>query len=103
MNKGKILKDVLEILWVPFLAFDIFLFYDDSIMDLWYAASLWSVFFAAALLVYFHRQYRACARLRLGGVIEAAFVAFATMFYVVNFVLLGLFLYIADASNNLLI
>jgi len=101
MEKKKLLKGVLELLWVPFLAFDVFLFYDDSTMDLWFAASLWAVFLAASLFIYFYRQHRACECVRLGGLVEAMFVSFAAMFYTVNFFLLALFLWIMNADSTL--
>ena len=102
ITKWIIFEDSLFILFYPFLAFDIFLFYDDTAV-LGTAAALWLFFFFIALVFYFYDRIKTGGKVMLSQLAEILFFSFEVLFFVGNFFLAGMFLMIMYAGNPYLI
>ena len=103
ITKWIIFEDSLFILFYPFLAFDIFLFYDEGCGIIRPIATAWLIFFAIALVCYVHDRMK-CRRIpALKEIVEIAFFSFEVLFFAGNFFLAGMFLMIMYAGNPYLI
>lgn len=103
ITKWIIFEDSLFVLFYPFLAFDIFLFYDEGAGIIRPIVTIWLVLFAVALVCYACDRMK-CRRLpSFKELAEIAFFSFEVMFFAGNFFLGGMFLMIMYAGNPYLI
>jgi hypothetical protein len=100
ITKWIIFKDSLFVLFYPFLAFDIFLFYDDGANDFLLVGALWLFLFLIALVFYVIQKRRTREPMTAGRVGELFFLAFEVLFFVGNAFLVGLFAYIVLSNHH---
>jgi hypothetical protein len=103
ISKWIIFKDSLFLLFYPFLAFDVFLFYDDSTNVLKTALAIWLAIFAVAMVFYLHVRRTSQERIIALQVAEIAFFSFEVLFFVGNLFLGSFFLFLIYTGNQFLI
>jgi uncharacterized membrane protein YbhN (UPF0104 family) len=102
ISKWSIFKGFLFILFFPFLAFDIFLFYDDGAGDFETIGRLWLITFLISLIFYLYKRRLTTEKAMLRKMAELVFFSFAVLFFIANFFLVGLFLLIMHTNNQFL-
>jgi hypothetical protein len=103
ISKWIIFKEALFVLFYPFLAFDIFLFYDDGANDFQIVGALWILIFAVAIIFYVYQRKKTKEKILISHIAELFFFSFEVLFFVANVFLVGLFLYVVYTGNQFLI
>lgn len=101
--KRDIFRVLLFILFFPLLGFDIFLFHDDGAGDFGLIGKLWLITFLISFIYYLYKQKITTEKSLLYHMIELIFVSFVVLFFVANLFLVGMFVWIANTSNQFLI